>query len=179
MVSIGMIAALELRNVTKRFVAGWGSCVASADVLRGVSVAVAAGESLALAGPSGVGKSTLLLCAAGLLGHDGGEVRWFGDSARSVAARHAHYWCAPADLLRPPPGDKPGIHLLDLALDAAAASSIGHWIERRCDSGDAVIIATHDEDLAHHLASRVVVLRGGRLFPEARARARVAEYATL
>jgi ABC-type multidrug transport system ATPase subunit len=172
-----VIAALELRGVTKRFVAGWGSCVASADVLRGVSVSVSTGESLALAGPSGAGKSTLLLCAAGLLCHDGGEVRWFGDVERSVAAHRVNYYCAAADLLRSTHDEQPSIQLLDLALDTAAASSIARWIERRCDVGDAVIVATHDEDLAHHLASRVVVLRGGRLFPEARSRSRVAEYA--
>ncbi|MEV4509191.1 ABC transporter ATP-binding protein [Dactylosporangium sp. NPDC049525] len=64
--------------------------------LRGVSVAVAAGEWLAVTGPSGSGKSTLLACLAGLDEPDGGSVWIAGrritrrpDTARAVLrARH-------------------------------------------------------------------------------------------
>jgi putative ABC transport system ATP-binding protein len=44
--------------------------------LRGVSVTVAEGEILAVTGPSGGGKSTLLHCLAGILRPDAGEVHW-------------------------------------------------------------------------------------------------------
>ncbi|MEV4624021.1 ABC transporter ATP-binding protein [Asanoa sp. NPDC049573] len=44
--------------------------------LRGASVAVDAGEVLAVMGPSGSGKSTLLHCLAGILPPDEGEI-WF------------------------------------------------------------------------------------------------------
>lgn len=47
--------------------------------LRGASVAVAAGEMLAIMGPSGSGKSTLLHCLAGILIPDAGEIRYAGD----------------------------------------------------------------------------------------------------
>jgi putative ABC transport system ATP-binding protein len=46
--------------------------------LRGASVAVGAGEILAVMGPSGSGKSTLLHCLAGILVPDSGEVRFAG-----------------------------------------------------------------------------------------------------
>jgi putative ABC transport system ATP-binding protein len=46
--------------------------------LRGASVAVGAGEVLAVMGPSGSGKSTLLHCLAGILVPDSGEVRFSG-----------------------------------------------------------------------------------------------------
>ncbi|HKC27199.1 MAG TPA: ABC transporter ATP-binding protein [Jatrophihabitans sp.] len=46
--------------------------------LRGASLAVRAGEILAVMGPSGSGKSTLLHCLAGILVPDRGEVQFAG-----------------------------------------------------------------------------------------------------
>ena len=44
-------------------------------MLTGVSLTVAAGETVALIGPSGGGKSTLLRCLNGLNSFDGGAIR--------------------------------------------------------------------------------------------------------
>jgi lipoprotein-releasing system ATP-binding protein len=49
---------LELENVVKRYQAPDGA--AATAVLRGITLAIAPGESLAIVGPSGSGKSTLL-----------------------------------------------------------------------------------------------------------------------
>jgi putative ABC transport system ATP-binding protein len=46
--------------------------------LRGATLAVEAGEVLAVMGPSGSGKSTLLHCLAGILVPEAGEVRFDG-----------------------------------------------------------------------------------------------------
>ena len=58
-------------------------------VFEGLSFSIAAGSLLAVTGPNGVGKSTLLRVIAGLLRPDSGEVR-----------------------LDPPPDDGPAIHYL-------------------------------------------------------------------
>jgi putative ABC transport system ATP-binding protein len=62
--------------------------------LRGATVAVAAGEILAVMGPSGSGKSTLLHCLAGILRPDAGEIHVDGrridtldENARSALRR--------------------------------------------------------------------------------------------
>lgn len=56
-----------LRNVTKRY--------GDRTILNEVSLQIASGETVALIGPSGGGKSTLLRCINGLTPFDAGEVQ--------------------------------------------------------------------------------------------------------
>jgi putative ABC transport system ATP-binding protein len=56
--------------------------------LRGASVAVAAGEILAVMGPSGSGKSTLLHCLAGILRPDAGEIHVGGRRIDTLDENH-------------------------------------------------------------------------------------------
>lgn len=71
-----MTVALEAHDLYRFFHAGNDETLA----LRGVSVAVEAGETVAITGPSGSGKSTLLACLAGLDEPDGGMVRIDGQA---------------------------------------------------------------------------------------------------
>ena len=74
---------LALDNVS----AGYGESV----VLDRVSFAMQEGESLALLGRNGVGKSTLLITLMGLTQVHGGTIRWCGnDIARVPTYRRAH-----------------------------------------------------------------------------------------
>ncbi len=62
---------LELRNVQKAF--------GPKQVLRGIDITVAAGQSLVIIGGSGTGKSVTIKCALGLMTPDKGEVRFDGE----------------------------------------------------------------------------------------------------
>jgi putative ABC transport system ATP-binding protein len=62
---------LDVSSLTKSY----RSAGEQIEVLRGVNLAVAAGERVALTGESGSGKSTLLHLIAGLDSADGGEIR--------------------------------------------------------------------------------------------------------
>jgi putative ABC transport system ATP-binding protein len=61
---------IDARDVTLRF----GSGEAAVEVLRGVSLSVTAGERLAILGPSGSGKSSLMAVLAGLEQATSGKV---------------------------------------------------------------------------------------------------------
>lgn len=86
------VPVLEVRHIVKTFSGGHGTGhAASHDAPRAVddvSFAVAAGESLAVIGESGSGKTTATRIAFGLLTPDSGGVLFRGDSVD--AARHHH-----------------------------------------------------------------------------------------
>ena len=69
---------LELRSVHKRF--------GEQEVLRGVDLTVAPGQSLVIIGGSGTGKSVTIKCALGLMTPDKGEVLFDGEPAASRSA---------------------------------------------------------------------------------------------
>jgi NitT/TauT family transport system ATP-binding protein len=74
-------AAVAFLDVRKTFpIPGGGRYTA----LGGVTLAVAPGEFVAIVGPTGGGKSTLLNLAAGLLAPDAGEVRVFDVPLRGL-----------------------------------------------------------------------------------------------
>ena len=81
---------LELKDITKSFSGVDGDV----EVLRGVSLGLDAGQTLALTGESGSGKSTILLISAGLEVPDGGslhlegvEINGLGEAERANLRR--------------------------------------------------------------------------------------------
>ena len=77
---------LSARALRKAFPSG----DARLEVLRGVDLDVATGESISIRGESGSGKSTLLNLLAGLDSPDSGSVAW-GGSGDTGARRRAAY----------------------------------------------------------------------------------------
>ena len=71
------MALLEIESLAKRY--------GEAPVFASVDFNVAAGEFVAILGESGVGKSTLLNCIAGLDRIDGGTVRITGTAIHTLA----------------------------------------------------------------------------------------------
>jgi len=128
---VSVSPALEVIGLHKRFTAGAGSCSGAISVLRGVDLQVERGEAAAIVGAPGSGRSTLLLCIAGLLSVDAGIVQRFGDDSRAAAARCAGYYMTAEQLWRREPSHGPMLHLIDLrdfpALEAAAGL-MGMWI---------------------------------------------------
>jgi predicted ABC-type transport system involved in lysophospholipase L1 biosynthesis ATPase subunit len=76
-------ALLEARGLHKSYLSGERRI----EVLRGVDLAIAAGESVSIRGESGSGKSTLLNLLSGLDAPDSGELRWEGLAALDPARR--------------------------------------------------------------------------------------------
>jgi ABC-type uncharacterized transport system ATPase component len=170
-----MARALQLRGVRKRFLAGVSGCLLSADVLRGIDLDVDAGESVAVVGPAGTGKSTLLLCAAGLLRSDAGTIDWFGDDTPFSAATRAQYCLSVAELATKTEGAEARVYLLDLPPMLGMSASLRDWINDRCAGGGAVRVACRDERLVQRAVSRVLILAGGVLHPARAVQSRVAE----
>ena len=75
-----MPLALELKGVSFSYAAG-------PPVLTDVDLRVAPGELVAIAGPNGGGKTTLVRLALGLLRPDRGEISVFGEPAQRLSRR--------------------------------------------------------------------------------------------
>lgn len=80
-----MNAVLSARNLVKSYLSGERRI----EVLRDVSLDVAAGESVSIRGESGSGKSTLLNLLSGLDAPDAGVLTWGG--AAPTPERRAHF----------------------------------------------------------------------------------------
>jgi ABC-2 type transport system ATP-binding protein len=80
-----MAAVLEIDNLFKAFKVGF--IPKKREILKGVSLSVAAGEIFGYLGPNGAGKTTTLKCVLGLIFPDRGKVRIFGHPPDSAVGK--------------------------------------------------------------------------------------------
>jgi lipoprotein-releasing system ATP-binding protein len=83
---------LRAVDLHKRFVEGYGDEALDVTVLRGVSLTVARGQTLAVVGASGAGKSTLLHLLGGLDAPTSGRVELMGRDFASMDAAAQGLW---------------------------------------------------------------------------------------
>ncbi|MDO9092623.1 MAG: ATP-binding cassette domain-containing protein [Rubrivivax sp.] len=83
---------LRATELHKRFVEGRGEHALNVSVLRGVSLAVQRGQTLAIVGASGSGKSTLLHLLGGLESPSSGRVDLMGRNLASMDAAEQGRW---------------------------------------------------------------------------------------
>jgi len=149
-----MSDCLSLRGVSKSYEAGIRGCSAAVRVLRDVDLDVSAGEIVGVTAAPSAGKTTLLMCAAGLLRPDRGSVSWFGGpSRRDGAARPDGIAYA---------GDRPFPYGFLSAREALEYAAIVRDLPLR-DSAARVTHALERTGLAAIADRRVDALDGGQL----------------
>jgi putative ABC transport system ATP-binding protein len=114
------------------------SAAGPVEILRGLDLRVAAGERVALVGPSGSGKSSLIAVAAGLERPSGGRVRLFGqdlgrldEDGRARLRRGRVSLVFQAFHLLPSMTAEENVAApLEIARTPDAAQIARHWLER-------------------------------------------------
>lgn len=104
---------LQLQELVKHYPSPGGEAVRALD---GVSMAVGAGELVALYGPSGSGKTTLLTIVAALMPPDSGRVLLAGEEMSFLSAREAaRYRRVQLGYVSQAPDLLPGVSAIDNA----------------------------------------------------------------
>jgi len=91
-VSPGNDVVLQATDLHKRFIEGQGDEALDVTVLRGISLQVRRGQSLAIVGASGSGKSTLLHLLGGLDAPTSGHVQLMGRDLAQMDAATQSRW---------------------------------------------------------------------------------------
>lgn len=144
-----MAPILEVQGLWKSYRAGVTGCRARVRVLQGLTFTLQAGERLLILGAPCSGKSTLLLCLAGLRRPDEGEIRWCESTGSacdwwrlraedpSEALRRTGQWPLLVDLGNQPPsaawlgalaGGNPARGWIVVARHAGGLASLAHSV---------------------------------------------------
>jgi len=137
---------LELAGISKAY--------GEKPVLEGVSLTVRRGERVAVIGPNGLGKSTLLKIATGALAADAGKVTWGYETHVGYFAQDHH------EVLDRP--DATPLEVIDAALPLEGPSVVRGHLGRALFSGDDVhkpIAALSGGEAARLVFCRIMVQR--------------------
>ena len=108
------------------------------SVLRGIDLAVAEGEVVALIGPNGCGKTTLIRAITGVIRPERGEVRLAGEDVRSLSTRERARRAAVVPQAASLPAGSLSRRLVVLSVVLAALALLfSEWLERRGRRRDA------------------------------------------
>ncbi|GAC1694839.1 MAG: hypothetical protein NVS9B3_13040 [Gemmatimonadaceae bacterium] len=156
--------------LAKTFRAGVAGCSLTARALCGVSLVLRRGEVTVLSGPAGGGKTTLLLCAAGLLRPDAGRV-WWCDGARSAAYLSCSGTERVTPLLVGALARDPSLMLCDglPRVGTSDDATVRHLLDRACRNGVAVAVAVREGPSLRDWGSSHLLLESGRVVGQRRA----------
>jgi ABC-type multidrug transport system ATPase subunit len=166
----------------KTYHAGLRGCTASARALDAVHLRIDRSEVVAIVGGPSAGKTTLLLCAAGLLIPDAGSID--RAPATDASPMRAVYFKDPIHVRATDDAELWDLALIDnvdrVQGDVARAFALCSAIRRTRHHGAALLLAARDVRAVHQIADRLVVLERGRVISSTSTRrpaavARVAE----
>lgn len=141
---------LEVRDLSIRF----RSRKEDIQAVRGVSFAVARGETLGLIGESGSGKTTVARAVMGLVGSTTGSVRFEGREILGLSGRELRRFRGRAHLIFQDPYDSlhPGMRVREIVEEPMKI----HGADGKAQRGKAALAALEEVGLtpAHHFAER-------------------------
>lgn len=156
--------AITIRNLRKAFRAGLPGCSARVTVLDGVDLTADPGEIVTVVGGIGVGKTTLLLCAAGLLKPDFGQIVVARDGHAAYVGTPWHRAHAAISLAQAL-DTHPTLLLLDDIAGSLGAREQA-WLRDWVRGGGTAIIAARQASDTGTLPHRVVTLAAGSVLSD-------------
>ena len=157
-----MSALLEARDLSVSFPVGggWLQPARQVPAVRGVNLALQAGEALAVVGESGSGKTTLARALLGLVPVSGGQVIFAGQDTATMPASARQAMRRQVQMVFQDPFGSldPRLTVGGIIAEPLEIHGLGTTATRRARIGLAYLMISHDLAAVHHLADRVATM---------------------